>query len=77
MTFKDRVCHGDDTLEQCMSPYIMPWAEHVVRAPPTLQILQVLDERPTSPLGRPRISWEGSVTIKAGRLGIPGWRATG
>jgi hypothetical protein len=54
----------------------LKWAEHVVRAPPSRYIRQVLEGRPTSPRpqGRPRIRWEDSVAADARRLGVPDWR---
>lgn len=53
------------------------WAGHVARAPPERAIRRVLDNRPTSPrpLGRPRLRWEDNVSMDAGRLGVPDWRA--
>ena len=56
----------------------LQWAGHVARSDPSRVIRQVLDGRPTSPrpLGRPRRRWEDNVSIDAGRLGVPDWRAS-
>ena len=54
------------------------WVGHAARAPPTLYVRQVLNERPTSPWaqGRPPLRWEDCVSKDAGFLEIPDWRKT-